>query len=328
MSATDGTEATPPKTRRSWVIGLSVLCAILLLYGAVKTHPTPDIAFTIGASLLPALILAALTWAVSRDARHEKGIVFGCIFASLVLGNYLGVLREREQANDFLDRMKSTTRSYAEQAIVDPDSLPKPVDIRPAVATAQGDTGKAEVVIKEMLNEFAAAHNAYLAEIQALGWYTLLDAKRLRKDTSLEESWSIVKGGERIARKYQQHSLDLIDAMPEKVKQAAFRSERSRESMLQGFKASQPKARQNARELWALEFAAIDEMRGIVQLLDHQRGHYQVSDTQVLFKTHADLAAYNKHIEELGRIGRQQQVLQQRMMEATAADLERTRKSL
>jgi hypothetical protein len=108
MSAAEGTEATPPKTRRPWLIGLGALCALLLLYGALKASPTGDIAFTIGASLVPALVLAALTWVFSRGARGKKGLVFGCTFASLVLGNYLGVLREREQAKDFLDRMQST----------------------------------------------------------------------------------------------------------------------------------------------------------------------------------------------------------------------------
>lgn len=71
MSAAEGTKATPSKTRKPWLTVMSGLCAILLLDGAVKANPTADIAYPIGASLIPALTLAALTWVVSRQIASE-----------------------------------------------------------------------------------------------------------------------------------------------------------------------------------------------------------------------------------------------------------------
>lgn len=67
-----------------------------------------------------------------------------------------------------------------------------------------------ERFVKEFIDRFVAQRNDYLLELEAIGWNSILDAQRVKNDTTLSESKVMIARAKAIIDKYEKKTADLM----------------------------------------------------------------------------------------------------------------------
>lgn len=75
---------------------------------------------------------------------------------------------------------------------------------------AGGEFGEMERFVKEFIDRFVAQRNDYLLELEAIGWNSILDAQRVKNDTTLSESKVMIARAKAIIDKYEKKTADLM----------------------------------------------------------------------------------------------------------------------
>jgi hypothetical protein len=280
-----------------WVLGL--ICLGLFGYAAFKPDFAGNIAYGMGFYLIPAGIFALVFCVVSSGAREMRWQVFGFIYGSLIAGHGIGVLTHEQQGRQLADNLKQSLTTFAEQTTLEPNEIPKPIALSPATSNLEGDMGIAEVVTKTLLNDMALLHNQYLEALEGVGWMTLLDPERLSKDEGMKDSRAILTKAEAVVGKYRTATFAIIDSLPERAKQAPFRSDLTRRQFTKGAEAGREKARQNHTTTWDQELQIMHEYGAVIDLLTKRQGHYEFDEKhQVLFEEQSDADNYNAHMDK------------------------------
>ena len=170
---------------------------------------------------------------------------------------------------------------------------------------ASGGFGEIERLISELVDRIVAQQSDYSSELEAIGWDSILDLRRIEQDKTLAESRIIVKQAIAIVNKYEAKTATLARDMQARI-HALPRSGKVQREFLAGMYKSMSKA--PASKQWALEKKAVSQVANIIELLataQHGTGWVVESD-QIHFARDADTAAYNSYIEEIHRIARQQ----------------------
>ena len=295
----------------TWIVALAIVCIGIVGYGMFySTNTISDPAFLAGEYLVYALVLWGIFYTVFLRKRGSKlnGIAFAALFIALFAGGLIAASKQKQQAVQALSSIQQEMSRVA-TAATDSDGLPARIERAPVQApTASGDFGEMERFMKEFMDRMVAQRNDYLLELEAIGWNSILDAQRIKRDTTLSESKVMIERAKVIVDKYEKKSADLMQGTRAHIN-ALNLSESAKRSMLAGFEKGMAKSGKQLDEQWRLEKQVVRQFENIILLLA-ARKNWVVEGNQILFHSDSDLARFNTYLEAIQSLVRQQEQIQ------------------
>ena len=268
----------------TWLVALAVVCVGIIGFGAFYSSNTiSDPAFLAGQYLVYALLLWAVFHAVFLRKRGAKisGISFAALFIALFAGGLIAASKQQQQA---VQAVSSIQQEFGRvvSASTDSSGLPTRIERSPSESPkAKGEFGEMERFVKEFIDRFVAQRNDYLLELDAIGWSSILDAKRIRNDTTLSESKAMLERAKAIADKYEKKTADLMNGTRAYIN-ALNISESNKREMLAGFARGISKSSKKIDEQWKLEKQVLLQFENVILLLA-ARKNWVVQGEQILF---------------------------------------------
>jgi len=163
---------------------------------------------------------------------------------------------------------------------------------------------------EEFIDRFVAQRNDYLLELEAIGWNSILDAQRVKNDTTLSESKVMIARAKAIIDKYENKTADLMQGTKAHINSLNM-SESTKREMLAGFDRGMGKAGKQIDEQWKLEKQVVVQFENVFLLLAASK-KWVVEGEQILFYTDDDLARFNSYIGTIQNLTQQQEQLQKK----------------
>ena len=308
--------ATPS---RAWYASCAAVCLAILAFAVFGNgDASPDLAYQLGHDFTIAIFIAgALHIAFrKRESNRTSWIAFGLIYASLIAASVIASNRQKTGLRQVASEIQQTVAAV-QSSIVSGSASPPPIQTAAAGTTVSAKIG---VVIKTMMNRMLAQRREYELELEAIGWSKLLDGQRLRNDSSLAESRTILQQAKVIVAKYRSRTNDVFIQVRRDIENSDLTAN-SKQSMLSGFDDSAQQGQAQAMELWSLEEQVLSQIENAFNLLGAKRSGWQIQDGQVVFHRQADLDLFNSYMSQVQILVAKQQKLQ-------AASLQRTQESL
>jgi hypothetical protein len=240
---------------------------------------------------------------MSEPNRSQSWVwVLGVLAACVASYAAERILRQpnQEEAVKAIDSMTASIEHLAEQKN---GADVGPIELQAVTASAKGDMGVVELLTKQFINDAAVQYNEYLKALENAGWIGVLDAERLKKDPTMQESRKIVAASQAIVKEYRAKALVLLDSLPERAKQATFQSEEMRRGFLNGVASSAATTRKNNEQNWNYEEAIVAEYAAVIELLARLQGHYQFGeDGGIEFETDEAVEIYNGHMTKANEL--------------------------
>lgn len=308
--------ATPS---RAWFASCAAVCLAILAYGAFGNgESSNNLAYQLGHDFPIAILIAgALHIAFrKRESNRTSWIGFALIYASLITASVLASNREKSDLRQVAVEVHQTMAAV-QSSIASGSAAPPPMQTTAAGTT---ESGKMGVVIKTMMNRMLAQRREYELELDAIGWSKILDGQRLRNDSTLAESRTIIQQAKQIVGKYRARTNDLFIQVRRDIDVSDLAAY-SKQSMLSGFDRSAQQGKAQAIELWSLEEHVLGQIENAFNLLGAKRSAWQIQDGQIMFHSQADLDLFNSYMSQV-------QVLVAKQEKLQTASLQRTQESL
>lgn len=303
---------------KSWIFGLVFICIVILIYGFIYSKNTVlDPMFLAGEYFVYALFIWGAFRVVFLKGRggEVNSIVFVAIYITLVAGGLVAGQRNKyeamaavssiQQKMSHLARVAANsteTSNYIESAVMQP-------------SVARGEFGELERFMGEFIDRLVLQRKDYLLELEAIGWNSILDTKRIKNDTALSESRAIIQRAKDIVEKYEKNTVALIENTKLRIK-ALNASEAVKQNMLVGFEKGMEKSGKKIDEQWRLEKQVIQNFENMFLLLAASKA-WVIKDGQILFYRDGELARFNSYIQAIQSISdRQEQIRTSTLVEA------------
>lgn len=298
----------PSRGHGVWIVALVVLCLALLGYGSTNTVSNP--AFLAGQNIGYALLVWGIFYAIFvRKCGATIGAVsFIAIYGALFFGGLIGASQQKQQAiKAFSAIQQEITR--VNTALVDSSGVPTQIDSNPATKPqARGEFGEMEHFMKGYIDRLVVQRNDYLGELQAIGWNSILDAQRIKNDTTLSESKTMIGKAKVVVDKYEKKTAVLVQDTRARMSVLTM-SETTTKAMLAGFDESTRKASARMDEQWKLEKQGILQSENIVLLLAASK-NWVVEGGDIVFSNDAELDQFNSYVQKIQEIAQQQEHMQ------------------
>lgn len=321
--STNHPNTDPSRGNGVWIVALVILCLGFLGYGSFFASGTvSDPAFLAGQYLIYALLVWVVFHAIFVRKRGPKinAVAFMAIYGSLFFGALIGASQKKHEAVKALSSMQQEMQRVISTS-VDSTEFPARIERSPSTTSqVSGDFGEMERFTKEYMDRLVAQRNDYLLELEAIGWNSILDAHRIKNDTTLSESKVLIERAKAIVDKYEKKTAVLLQDTRARIS-AFSMSESTKKEMLAGFDKGMEKARSQMDEQWKLEKQVVLQFENIVLLLAASKG-WIVEGEQILFASGDDLARFNSYSEKIQQITRQQEQLQKNSFAEVNQNLE------
>jgi hypothetical protein len=218
----------------------------------------------------------------------------------------------RAQNNAAVESMQQEINRLREATLA--DDL-RPLDVPATQPATQGDFGEMERLMKEAIAGNIAITNRYRQTLEAIGWMSILDAKRLDADIDMAQSRAMLKRARAAIDTVEKEADEFIRNMEQRVQQANV-SEENRDEMLKGYYKGLSDSNEARTKLWALERQGIDAFERIIDLLS-KREIWTLDNGVIAFYNESDIDIYNESLEKIDDIMRQQQQIQNSQLSKT-----------
>jgi len=167
-------------------------------------------------------------------------------------------------------------------------------------------------VIDRFLEDLARtgiqSRQAYLADMNAVGWNTLLNADRLAQDENFSESKKILADAEALVAKYAKRGSDDFEQIPVLARNLEI-PERAKAEFIRGWEQGADTARQKNRRVWALERQVLGHFRDATVLLA-DRATWAPANGQIQFQEQEALDTFNALMGKIQSDAAEQQQIQ------------------
>jgi len=164
----------------------------------------------------------------------------------------------------------------------------------------------------DAINKAQVLANEYQKSINDIGWGRILDPSRLKNDSTMIESKSMIKQARRIVSDYRKRNIKLIYDMRNSIQNLNL-SEDMKERLRTGFESSMEDALKSIGENWDLEASILNEFEAIILLLKNV--DWEIQDNQILFYNNQDVVSYNNHFLKINSLMEKQLKLQNKNIE-------------
>jgi hypothetical protein len=267
---------------------------------------------------------------VGRRAPDQKRgnsriIILFLVFAALigyVHFRYKNNSAQKEESSKALTEIqKQFTRFF--KSSTDSKGLPKPIEERFDTAPkAQGDYGEMEKFTKELLNGMAEQRNGYLAELKAIGWEGILDAKRIKSDVGFVESREIIQKAKDTVATYQ-IKTDIFLKLSKRNIESLDVDESVKKEFAIGFENGLKESRKKVDTMWELERQIVGEFESIINLLASTTSSWTIEGDKIMFYNNSDLDKYNSHIAAIQKLSDRQTKIQKQGVDSLNREFNR-----
>jgi outer membrane murein-binding lipoprotein Lpp len=279
---------------------LAVICATICLAFGKKFRRTLNRSYSLIAIILASLLLV--------------GAVVG-----KVTGRTAGKMREQEEAAAAvakdLDAVREAVRVATETG------NPIELDLAPA-SDANTEAGRIQHVARMSFQAFADLQNAYLKDMVATGFDTLLDPDRVAKDEGLKESREILAKSKAVTAAHREKFTEHVRTFPDKIKNLPD-SPASDPEWFRGFQQGFQRNGQRAMRIWELEMQAVDKVGEVIEILAAAEGKWHPENGSFMFEEEADLEKFNAVLQEAAALGAEQEKLREEAFSRGKAGLEK-----
>lgn len=293
---------------KAWLASCTALCLTILAYGVFGEKETSsNISFQLGYDLPLAIFIAGgLNLVFRREPASVSWLGLLAIYAALIAASLFSANRQREELKTAAVEIERTVAVAAQTTVASTPLAPSPLS---TVPVAGGEAGKMEAVIKTIMNKTLAQRREYELELEAIGWSNILDGERIRKDSTLVESKTMLRQARDIVAKYRARTDDLFIQIRRDIETSGMKPDSQRE-MMAGFDKNASRGKAQAYELWAFEEQILSQVENVFALLAAKRNTWQVQQNQILFNSQGDLNLYKSYLSRINQIAAQQQELQ------------------
>lgn len=174
--------------------------------------------------------------------------------------------------------------------------------------TASDDAGQVAMIDRNQTAQLVRLRDGYHAEIQALSLHSVLNPSSLAADGGLEKARTRIALAREIVKKYREAELKVL-ANTRSAIVSALKSSPDKQKILDGYDKSVQQSALILREYWDCEDQILVETNEMVHDLDHSVAAWTARGKMIIFLSHEDLAAFNKHHQKIREIGMREQEL-------------------
>lgn len=295
----------------AWIVALVVLCLGILGYGAIySTESVSDPAFLAGQYSVYAIFIFGVFHAVFLRKRGGKinFSAFAAIYLALFAGGLVSASKQKQHAVQVVSSIQQEMSRIA-SATSDQNGFPARIErVAPQAPTASGELGEVERFMKEFMDRMVTQRNDYLLEIEAIGWGSILDAKRIKNDVALSESRVMIERVKAIVQKYEKKTAELMQGTRTHIESLNM-SEASKKEMLAGFERGMDKSGKQIDEQWRLEKEVVGQFENIFLMLAASKT-WVIEGERILFYSDDELARFNSYIQAIQDLTQHQEQLQ------------------
>jgi hypothetical protein len=324
---------TPPRSDRAkvrfaygvpvalWVLVCALAGAAVAWIGHGGNDAPGVVGYALGSFLGVWLVTYVIGWVVFRitGRRLLPARVVICVIALITVVNTVN--RTAEQSRE-LANQAAVARDLRGEVAKIADGVKANGRVAPldATATVGGEAGEIQHFVKSYLNETIAEHNAYMAELEATGWPTLLDADRLGKDVGLVDSKAKVAAAKAIVAKYRRQSVASFERTMSAVR-AMDASSDTKRGFVAGFLESSAKANAQRLHIWDLDEELVATTGQMVAFLAANRSRWSVEASQFAFDDARTLATFRGYSERIDGLLRSEDAIRKASMDKVDAQL-------
>lgn len=248
------------------------------------------------------------------------GTIVGAVVVAVAVIYFVGNSRDDAEILDGIgDRVDEL---YEETRKVDEDGMPTQSDkVFTVDETAKGAERELQVFLSTIFNKSIEQQNAYIGELQNIGWFTILDANRIEADPSFSQSRKIISD----ARALIARQDPAYDAIFEEGRQQILKldlSDYEKQKMTEGFNEGLSGGNKAREQIWELELGAVAEIEKIIDLLANNSSSWEILDSQINFQTQAQLDVFNGHLAAVNDIIAKQEAIQNAQRDSAKQTLE------
>jgi hypothetical protein len=327
MSAHEQSNA-PGRGDGVWIFALAVLFLGILGYGYfLSSNKVSDPAILAGQYLFYALIVWGIFYAIFLRKRGPKknAVAFFSIYASLFFGGLIASSHQEQEAVKLLYSIQQDLARVTNPSL-DSSGVPPRIEGRRATPQASGDLGEIQRFMTDYTDRVVAQRNDYLLELHAIGWNSILDAERIKNDTTLSESKVMIERAKAIVDKYDKKTAVLLQDTRARISALAI-SEATKKRMLGGFDKSMDIAGSQIDQQWNLEKEAVLQFEHIVLLLAASK-EWAIEGGKIRFRSDAELARFNSYIQKIQEIAQKQEEIQKNRIAEMQQILEATKNAV
>jgi hypothetical protein len=297
-----GGEYEPPKSMVGPLF-LGVVIQVALLLGIRNLAGfTGDWALLAGQMVGASLPIPLILWfAVMRRREPEGWWKLPAIFLPLsffLLFPFPAVLPDREAE---LRKASDSIAAAGERA------LEKGAEIGPLRRSgATGEAGEVERITLGFMERIAADTRAYQRDIEASGVVSVLTDPGMRTRAGLPAARAKVAAAGALVDRYRQLIASRYAGLPRQIEHADL-SPHMRAQMSAGLERNMTRAQDYWRRLWEYERQVITAYGAMLDILERSR--WTRRGDLYTFTATADSAAFNRHADELERIGQAEEAL-------------------
>ena len=203
----------------------------------------------------------------------------------------------------------------AQKAAIEAGSLDPLEESFEIAEGASGPNAEVQRFIADVMNNSVRLRNAYMNELQEIGWMRALDAERLAADQDLSESRELLRDGRQVLVKYSRLTMEYIESSPGGIELLDLPVEEKR-SFRAGYEEGLARSKPVRRRIWDLEFDTFDEFGKIFDLLGDNRSQWQIVNGQIMFESQALLDVFNSHLMRMQELTNEQFRIQQQNVQS------------
>lgn len=272
------------------------------------------------------LVNALIIWGIFRVAFLRKrntnlnGIAFFAIFMALFVGSLIAAFKQKDQAIKTISFIQQEMNSVA-NTYTGAGKFSSHVEKAPIQATKTSDEfGEIERYVKECISRLVDLNNSYLLEITAIGWNSILDARRIKNDPALSESMVMIEKAKTIVDKYEKKVVELIQFSKTHI-HVLNMSESSKRELMIGFEEGMNESDKKIKDLWGMEKQAICQFENIFLLFAKSK-NWVVENDKILFYSDEELELFNSYLQKIQNLKNQQEQLQKSQLAELNQNLE------
>jgi hypothetical protein len=293
-------------------LGLGILCIGILAYGlTTSTNRVTDLAYLSGQSMALGLL-----WYVAYSVllgRHlsgsQKGFSYVAILTSLIVGGYVAAERQSREEAEMLTRVVENVNVLNKPA-EGIDGRLEPIQFDSSALQSQNENLVIEAWLNGHLNKLIANQNSYQTELEAIGFFDLLDGERIRARSSLAESAFILERASVIIDKYEELHEESLHTARDNI-QTLNISESAKRSVENGFDRTVQSGLDNSRKLWGLERQILTATEKLIVFLDSINPTWEWEGDQFLFSSNKHIEIFDSFIGEIQEAAEQQTLLKE-----------------
>jgi hypothetical protein len=326
----------PVRTARSsawslWVVGLVVFGCVVFAETRLLSFKGQGLSRVTVAGAVSAVVVCMLMGGLmglligsSSRKRPITGFAIGAFLAFVLsaIGS-LGALRNSDEQRQQTLESLTDIQQLMSRAISNPsDTKPQFGETKPL----EGDVGEIDKFMRTAVTRAATSRAAFRQELVSIGWFSLINADRIKNDKSFLESKATIAKAKSIVDKYDKERQTWIPLMETEVASSSM-SPSLKSDVLAGLRKSIVKTGPRIDRLWELENQIVQTKEQVILMLEKSK-KWRISDGKFVFSQPDELDQFRSYLGKIKDLAQQEKQIQQETLAETNSGIEAAKEEL